>query len=185
MIYVGHSDDLSAERFPFRHPRAACWVKRAGSKWKLLHLHVRGARAACASHREQIAQELCAVYRPGCNEQQYDRAWKDEWIGEYTAPTTGPLTTGRQPPTRSRPALTPSRARGSAGRTGPRRGGSRRRRCSRERRRAGRRPRRRPYGAARARAASRRRRSLGHAVEQRQRAGHDAAGAVDVLARLA
>ena len=35
VIYVGHSDDLSAERFPFQHPRAHCWVRRAGSKWKV------------------------------------------------------------------------------------------------------------------------------------------------------
>jgi len=35
VMYVGHADDLSAERFPFRHPRAACWIKRAGSKWKV------------------------------------------------------------------------------------------------------------------------------------------------------
>jgi hypothetical protein len=50
------------------------------------------------SHRERIAQELCAVYHPSCNAQQYDTAWKDEWIGEYNAPaTTGPLTTGREP----------------------------------------------------------------------------------------
>ena len=27
VIYVDHSDDLSAERFPFRHPRASCWVQ--------------------------------------------------------------------------------------------------------------------------------------------------------------
>ena len=31
VIYVGHSDDLAAERFPFQHPRAHCWIKRAGS----------------------------------------------------------------------------------------------------------------------------------------------------------
>src|SRR6266542_3881733 len=49
VIYVDHSDDLTAERFPFQHPRAHCWVRRAGSRWK------------------------------------------DEWIGEYTAPTTGPV----------------------------------------------------------------------------------------------
>ncbi|HXJ27923.1 MAG TPA: hypothetical protein VNH17_19560, partial [Streptosporangiaceae bacterium] len=24
VIYVGHADDLSAERFPFKHPKAAC-----------------------------------------------------------------------------------------------------------------------------------------------------------------
>jgi hypothetical protein len=43
------------------------------------------------AHREQIARELTAVYRPGCNTRQYDPAWKDEWIGEYQAPTTGPV----------------------------------------------------------------------------------------------
>jgi hypothetical protein len=26
VIYVGHSEDLSTERFPFHHPRAACWI---------------------------------------------------------------------------------------------------------------------------------------------------------------
>ena len=35
VVYVGHADDLSAERFPFQHPRAPCWIKRAGSKWKV------------------------------------------------------------------------------------------------------------------------------------------------------
>jgi hypothetical protein len=49
------------------------------------------------SHREQIVRELAAIYHPSCNEQRYERSWKDEWIGEYTAPTTGPLTTGRDP----------------------------------------------------------------------------------------
>ena len=33
IIYVGHSDDLTAERFPFQHPRAHCWIRRAGSKF--------------------------------------------------------------------------------------------------------------------------------------------------------
>jgi hypothetical protein len=49
------------------------------------------------SHREQITQELVAIYHPSCNEQQNDRAWRDEWIQEYNAPMTGPLTTGRTP----------------------------------------------------------------------------------------
>ena len=35
VMYVGHGDDLSQEAFPFRHPRASCWVERAGSKWKV------------------------------------------------------------------------------------------------------------------------------------------------------
>ncbi len=77
---------------PFKHPRAVCWIQRAGSKWKVYvgSYEVPGGTRA---HREQIARELTAVYRPSCNEQQYDHAWKDEWIGEYSAaPTTAPVT---------------------------------------------------------------------------------------------
>ena len=92
VIYVGHAEDPSKERFPFKHPRAACWIQRAGSKWKVYvaSYQVPGGTAA---HREQITRELAAVYRPSCNEQQYDHAWKDEWIGEYSAaPNTAPVT---------------------------------------------------------------------------------------------
>ena len=39
-------------------------------------------------HREQIARELIAIYRPRCNTQQYDQAWKDHWIG--SEPVQGP-----------------------------------------------------------------------------------------------
>jgi hypothetical protein len=92
VIYVGHADDLSAERFPFRHPRAACWIRRAGSKWKV-YICTYEVPGGTSAHREQISRELIAVYRPSCNEQQYDHAWKDEWIGEYSAaPTTAPVT---------------------------------------------------------------------------------------------
>jgi hypothetical protein len=90
VIYVGHADDLSAEHFPFQHPRAACWVRRAGSKWKV-YVATYEVPGGGPAHREQIARELTAIYRPGCNTQQYDPAWKDEWIGEYHAPTTGPV----------------------------------------------------------------------------------------------
>jgi hypothetical protein len=88
VIYVGHADDLAAERFPFQHPRAHCWVKRAGSKWKvyICTYEVPGGRQA---HREQIVRELAATYRPQCNSQQYDQAWKDEWIGGTTASSPG------------------------------------------------------------------------------------------------
>ena len=96
VIYVGHSGDLSGEGFPFNHPRAPCWVKRAGSRWKV-YICTYEVPGGLRSHREQIARELSSVYQPSCNEQKYDRSWKDEWIGEYTAPTTGPLTTGRNP----------------------------------------------------------------------------------------
>ena len=85
--YVGHGDDLSAEKLPFRHPRAGCWTRRAGDKWKVF-IAVYEVPGGSRAHREQICRELIAVYRPGCNDQQYDQAWKDEWIGDYEAPTT-------------------------------------------------------------------------------------------------
>jgi hypothetical protein len=96
VTYVDHSDDLSAERFPFAHKRAACWVQRAGSRWKL-HVCYYEVPGGLPSHREAIARELTAVYRPSCNPDQFESAWKDEWIGEYSAPTTGPLTTSKDP----------------------------------------------------------------------------------------
>ena len=96
VIYVGHADDLSAERFPFHHPRAQCWIRRAGNRWQI-YICTYEVPGGLRSHREEIARELATIYRPSCNEQRYERAWKDEWIGEYTAPTTGPLTTGRDP----------------------------------------------------------------------------------------
>jgi len=90
VTYVGHSADLSAEHFPFQHPRAACWVKRAGSRW-LVYVATYEVPGGSAAHREQIVRELGATYHPSCNDQQFDNAWKDHWIGEYQAPTTGPV----------------------------------------------------------------------------------------------
>ena len=53
------------------------------------------------AHREQIARELTAIYQPRCNDQQYDQAWKDEWIGGTTASSPGlardPLRPGAAP----------------------------------------------------------------------------------------
>lgn len=96
VTYVDHCDDLSAQRFPFGHRRAPCWVERAGGRWKL-HVCYYEVPGGLRSHREQIARELTAIYRPSCNTEQFDPAWKDEWIGEYSAPTTGPLTTRKDP----------------------------------------------------------------------------------------
>jgi hypothetical protein len=90
VIYAGHADDLSAERFPFQHPRSPCWIRRAGSKWKV-YIATFEVPGGTRAHREQIVRELTAVYQPGCNDHQYDQAWKDEWIGEYQAPTTAPV----------------------------------------------------------------------------------------------
>lgn len=96
VVYVGHADDLTTLGFPFRHPQADCWVRRAGDRWKV-HIATYEVPGGHHSHREQIAHELTAVYKPGCNERQVDRSWKPEWIGEYSAPTAGPLTTGTDP----------------------------------------------------------------------------------------
>ena len=96
VIYVDHSDDLSLEPFPFKHPRAACWTTRAGDRWNV-HICTYEVPGGLRSHREQITRELVAVYKPGCNLEQFDQTWNDEWIGSYRAPTTAPLTTGRDP----------------------------------------------------------------------------------------
>ncbi|HEU5113571.1 MAG TPA: hypothetical protein VFU96_09645 [Acidimicrobiia bacterium] len=98
VIYVGHSDDLSSERFPFDHPRAGCWLERVGGKKFDLYIGIYEAPGANARHREQIVRELIAIYHPGCNGDQYVQAWEEHWIGEYETPgTTGPLTTRRDP----------------------------------------------------------------------------------------
>lgn len=96
VIYVGHADDLTAEGFPFRHPRAAAWIKRAEGKYNL-HVCWLDVPGGTRGHREQIARELIAIYQPTCNEDQYVTAWKDEWIGEYDTAVTQALTTRRDP----------------------------------------------------------------------------------------
>jgi hypothetical protein len=90
VTYVGHSDDLSAEGFPWKHPASPCWTERAGSKWQL-YIAVFNPPGGTSSHREAMARELIALYDPGCNPQRYDRAWKAEWIGAYETEVTGPL----------------------------------------------------------------------------------------------
>jgi len=98
VLYVGHSEDLSKAGFPFNHPVAPCWLMRVEQKRFALYICTYEAPGATAAHREQITRELIAMYRPGCNPDQYDQAWKDQWIGEYQTPgTTGPLTTNRDP----------------------------------------------------------------------------------------
>lgn len=88
VTYVGNTDNLADGRLPFRHPRAPCWINRAGSRWKV---YIATLEMSGDGHREQITNELIAIYRPRCNLERYDNAWKDEWIGQYTARDTGPL----------------------------------------------------------------------------------------------
>ncbi len=96
MIDVDHADDLAAAKLPFGHPRAKSWERRAGSRFGL-HIATYEVPGGTRAHREQITRELVAIYQPGCHPEQYQQAWEDEWIGSYEAPTTGPLTTNRNP----------------------------------------------------------------------------------------
>jgi hypothetical protein len=80
VIYVGHSEDLAQEGFPFKHPKASCWVARAGTRWQV-HIATFEVPGGGPAHRQAITTELTAVYLPHCNTQKYDNAWKDEWIG--------------------------------------------------------------------------------------------------------
>lgn len=97
VIYVGHADDLTKVGLPFAHDDADCWLGRVDDDRFRLHVAFYEVPGGTAAHRESITRGLIAVYRPGCNPEQYDPAWKDEWIGHYEAPTTGPLTTDRRP----------------------------------------------------------------------------------------
>ena len=96
VIYVGHSDDLSAEGFPFRHPRSNSWITRSDGKFNL-HVCWLKVPGGTRAHREQISQELMAIYQPSCNLEKFDNAWKAEWIGEYNTVVNDHLTTDRDP----------------------------------------------------------------------------------------
>lgn len=78
VIYAGHAEDLSRTGFPFRHPRAPCWIARAGGKWQL---SVAWLALPGAGHREQLTGDLIARYEPHCNDRKYDSTWRPEWIG--------------------------------------------------------------------------------------------------------
>lgn len=96
VIYLGHAENLAEAGLPFEHPHAARWIDRAGGKWNLW-IAFYSIPGGLPSHRERITHELIATYHPSCNPEQFDRAWRDEWIGSYEAPTTKPLTTRRDP----------------------------------------------------------------------------------------
>lgn len=97
VIYLGHADDLAAIGLPFEHDHASRWIARAEGKWNLW-IASYAIPGGLRSHRERITEELLAIYKPSCNSEQFERHWKEEWIGSYRAPTTKPLTTGRDAP---------------------------------------------------------------------------------------
>lgn len=97
VIYLGHADDMSEIGIPFQHPHAESWIERAGGKWNL-SIAFYAIPGGLPSHRERITEELIAIYHPSCNPEQFDRAWKETWIGSYRAPTAKPLTTNRDAP---------------------------------------------------------------------------------------
>ena len=43
-------------------------------------------------YADQIARDRAPTSRPRCTSERYGQSWKDRWIGECSAPTTGPLT---------------------------------------------------------------------------------------------
>lgn len=97
VIYLGHADDLTAVGLPFEHAHSERWIERADSKWNL-HIASYLIPGGGPSHRERITEELIAIYRPSCNSEQFDRSWKETWIGSYDAPTASPLTTSKDAP---------------------------------------------------------------------------------------
>ena len=80
VIYAGHGEDLSTAGFPFRHPAAPCWIKRAGSRYAV-HVATYQIPGGLPGHRQQVVDELVSVYRPQCNDRQVDPSWEDHWIG--------------------------------------------------------------------------------------------------------
>ena len=97
VIYLGHGNDLSDLGFPFSHAHSEAWIGRADGRWNLWIAYY-SIPGGLLSHRERMTHELIATYHPSCNPEQYDRAWKEEWIGSYRAPTANPLTTNRETP---------------------------------------------------------------------------------------
>jgi len=87
LVLTGVTAEADTERFPFRHPSAPCWVRRAGSRWKV-YIATYEVPGGTPAHREQISRELTASYHPGCNDQQYDQSWREEWIGGPSTPAT-------------------------------------------------------------------------------------------------
>jgi len=79
VIYVDQSGDLPGAGFPFRHPRAGCWIARAGSRWNLYACwyEIPGDSAA---QRAEIVRQLMAVYQPRCNAAAYEHAWEPAWL---------------------------------------------------------------------------------------------------------
>lgn len=98
VIFVGHSEDLTTVGFPFKHRRSPAWIARAGDKYNL-HVAYYEIPGGLPKHRQLVCEELLAIYAPSCNEEKFDKSWKDEWIGEYSTQVTDPLTTNRDPNT--------------------------------------------------------------------------------------
>ena len=80
-----------------RGSRSGTRRRRAGSSGP-------GAGTACTSRRTRSpaaarppgadGRGAVSVYRPQCNDRQYDPTWREEWIGRLQRPTAGPLDDG-------------------------------------------------------------------------------------------
>jgi hypothetical protein len=92
VIYVGYAMDLSKAGLPKGHPQASCWAERSGGPWKLyIATYPVPKSQSIEGTMYQISLELIAKYQPRCNEEKYDRAWDNRWVGDYTSSLTAPL----------------------------------------------------------------------------------------------
>ena len=105
VIYVGHSDDLSAEALPVQPPARAVLDPARGQPLERVHLHLRGARRPAVAPRADRR-----------------RSWPRSTARAATSSSTtgrgrtsGSASTPRRPPARSPPAVTPATLTGRIG----------------------------------------------------------------------
>src|SRR5258708_17744858 len=79
VIYVGHSDDLSAERLPFRHPDAHLWVRRARSRGKGYAAAYEGPRGR-RPHPGPIPPDLTPILPPNPHTPEDHPSWRDAGV---------------------------------------------------------------------------------------------------------
>jgi hypothetical protein len=85
VIDVDESGNLADAGLPLRHPHAACWIARAGSRWDL-HVCWYEIPGDSPAQRTEIVRQLIATYHPKCCDSQYDTNWSPTWLAEKQPP---------------------------------------------------------------------------------------------------
>jgi hypothetical protein len=96
VIDVDSSDDLAGSGLPLRHPHAACWITRAGSRWNL-HACWYEVPGDSPAQRTEIVRQLVALYHPRCRDRQYDNTWHPTWLNTPLPPARAPRPRARPP----------------------------------------------------------------------------------------